>query len=121
MNVTENYRLLFNLFNACFKEPTPAKIGQELFTPGALKAPLRAQAAPAEKEPQYPNFQISLKTIFLDQKTILRKMVNNIFGFLIKNSSCKGFSIKFWWPAVMKLVIFIFQHIVYTKFSAYTK
>ena len=48
MKVNENYRLLFNLFNACFKEPTPAKIGQELFTPGALKAPLRAQAAPAE-------------------------------------------------------------------------
>ena len=48
MKVNENYRLLLNLFNACFKEPTPAKIGRVLFTRQALKAPLRAQATPAE-------------------------------------------------------------------------
>ena len=74
---------LFNLFNAGFKEPTPAKIGRVLFTPRALKAPLSAQAAPAEQEPQYQNFAILPKTVFLDQKKILRIMATKIFGFIL--------------------------------------
>ena len=59
------YRLLVNLFNACFNEPTPGKIGQVLFTRRVIKAPLITQAAPAESQPKYQNFQIFLKTIFL--------------------------------------------------------
>ena len=70
MNVNENYRLLFNLFNACFKEPTPAKIGRVLLTQRALKLPLSAQAAPADQEPQYPKFEISPKTTCRDQKKL---------------------------------------------------
>ena len=68
-----------NLFNARFKEPTPAKIGQVLLTRGAVKVPLRARAALGDSEAQYQNFQISTKSICLDQKKILRKMTNNIF------------------------------------------
>ena len=60
-------------------EPTLDKIGRVLFTRRVLKAPLRAQAAPADSQPQYPNFPILPKTIYPDQKKILRKMVNNIF------------------------------------------
>ena len=79
MKVNKNYRLLFNLFNACFKEPTLAKIGRVLFTRRAVKAPLRAQAAPAESQPQYQIFRNFPKTICLGQKKILRKIANNIF------------------------------------------
>ena len=79
MKVNENYRLLLNLFNACFKEPSPAKIGRVSFTRRALKAPLRAQAAPADSQPHYQNFPIFPKTTYPDQKKNLRKMVNNIF------------------------------------------
>ena len=68
-----------NLFNARFKEPTPAKIGQVLLTRGGGKVPQRAQAALGDSEVQYQNFQIPTKIICLDQKKILRKMANNIF------------------------------------------
>ena len=54
--------LLVNLFNACFKEPTLDKIGRVLFARRVIEAPLRAQSAPAEKAPQYQNFEIFLKT-----------------------------------------------------------
>ena len=77
--VNKCFRQLSNLFTACLKEPTPAKIGQVLFTRRVLKAPLRAQAAPADSQPQYQNFPIFPKTTYPDQKKILRKMVNNIF------------------------------------------
>ena len=56
--LNKQYRLLVNLFNACFNEPTPTKIGRVLFARRVLKAPLRAKAAPADCEPQYQIFSI---------------------------------------------------------------
>ena len=83
------------MFKACFKEPTPANLGRVLFTRRAVKAPLRAQAAPAESQPQYQTFHNLPKTICLGQKKILRKMADNIFLLEVRKSSYEALIFKF--------------------------
>ena len=111
--IDNSFHFFTNLVNACFKEPTPDKIGRVLFAWRALKVPLRAQPQSADWEPQYLNFIICPKTSCLDQKKILRKIANKIFWFLLLKWRYNSLIFKFWWPAVMILVMFFYPNIVF--------